>query len=265
MREAFFDDILRLIQIRRLVGRIAFFFLLAMLLALLDGCIVKVRQPLNLFYVIIGETIAIDGSLEKKVPDHNLLTYRSSSPFLNLQIDAVQKGYWFGGNMWIGRLTANQGIVPGEYEINVFDKNTGEKLHPVPIRIIVYNSKDDLNKSSLSVIQRNLNISPWLTALLILPISACFIAFSYLLSNKIERIMKRHSMAEIYMKVPDKEGSLFIRFELGSKDNLNEGDKVQVFDGNLGYLGDAVVVEVDKKDSTAKTYLGLESSYVKKA
>ncbi|MFQ3573657.1 MAG: hypothetical protein SNJ53_03385 [Thermodesulfovibrionales bacterium] len=265
MKEAFFEEILGLIRFRRFIGRVAFFFLFTILLSILDGCIVKVRQPLNLFYIIVGETIAVDGSLEKKVDSHHSLMYTSSSPLLNLRIEAVQKGYWFGGNMWIGKLTASQGITPGEYEIHVFDKNTGERLHPLPIRIIVHKSKEDLNRSSLSVIQRNLNISPWIAALILLPMCLFFVGLSYLLSNKIERIMKRHHMAEIYMKVPDKEGSLFIRFELGRQDGLSEGDKVQIFDGNLELLGDAVVVETDKKDSTAKTYLGVECSYAKKA
>ncbi|MCX8027473.1 MAG: hypothetical protein N3A62_06440 [Thermodesulfovibrionales bacterium] len=265
MDKAFFDEILKLIKLRRFIGRVAFLVLMAVLLSLLDGCIVKVRQPLNLFYIIVGETIPIDGSLEKRVEDHKLLTYTSTSPMLNLEIEAVQRGYWFGGNMWIGKLTALKGIKTGEYEINVFDKRTNEKLHPVPIRIIVYNNKEELNKASLSVIQRNLNISPWIAALLLLPICIVFVGISFLMSNKIENLMKKYSMAEIYMKVPDKEGALFVRFELGKQDGLNEGDKVQIFDADLNPLGEAVVVETDKKDSTAKTYLGIESSYVKKA
>jgi len=33
------------------------------------------------------------------------LTYSSSSELIQLSIDSIQKGFWFGENMWQGRLT----------------------------------------------------------------------------------------------------------------------------------------------------------------
>src|SRR5271157_454835 len=102
---------------RDLFGWAAAAFCLLAFLALIDGLIGQWREPANLIKLLPGMTTEIDGPLQEEVPGIQALTYFSDSKDLKLTFASVHKGYFLGGNLWQGQVTASPRILPREYHL----------------------------------------------------------------------------------------------------------------------------------------------------
>lgn len=138
----------------------ALFFLLAFL-ALLDGLIGQFREPANLIKLLPGLTAEIDGPLEEEVPGVQELTYFSDSDFLTLSFATVHKGYFLGGNLWRGQITASPSLQPGEYHLTVASRKSTSPVATLGFRIMVFPDPLSLQRSSKSLIRRHIGMSPW--------------------------------------------------------------------------------------------------------
>ena len=132
----------------------ALFFLLAFL-ALLDGLIGQFREPANLIKLLPGLTAEIDGPLEEEVPGVQELTYFSDSDFLTLSFASVHKGYFLGGNLWRGQITASPRLLPGEYHLTVASRKSTSPVATLAFRILVFPDPLSLQRSSKSLIRRH--------------------------------------------------------------------------------------------------------------
>ena len=63
-------------------------------------------KPANLIKLLPGLTKEIDGPLQEEVPGVQELTYFCDSKDLKLSFATVHKGYFLGGNLWRGQITA---------------------------------------------------------------------------------------------------------------------------------------------------------------
>ena len=143
-------------------------FLLAFL-ALLDGLIGQFREPANLIKLLPGLTAEIDGPLEEEVPGVQELTYFSDSDLLTLSFATVHKGYFLGGNLWRGQITANPRLRPGEYHLTVASRKSISPVATLAFRIMVFSDPLSLQRSSKSLIRRHIGRSPWGAAAACLP------------------------------------------------------------------------------------------------
>ena len=227
----------------------ALFFLLAFL-ALLDGLIGQFREPANLIKLLPGMTAEIDGPLEEEVPGVQDLTYFSDSDFLTLSFATVHKGYFLGGNLWRGQITASPRILPGEYHLTVAPRRSTSPEASLGFRILVFPDPLSLQLSSMSLIRRYTGISPWAAAGLCLPgILLAFGALFYL-STQRDRLLAQKGRAEIY-RVIKRDGSFEVHFALGTAHGVQPGLELRVYNPQGKEVGLARVEAVTPADAIA--------------
>ena len=88
------------------------------------------------------------------------LTYRSSSHLIQLSLDSLEKGFWFGERMWRGKLTISPHIGEGEYRLVVGIKGKKTQKPPLVFLIRVHKDYVSYRQSFKSLLRRYLDISP---------------------------------------------------------------------------------------------------------
>src|SRR5512140_2002440 len=123
---------------RDLAGWAAAAFCLLAFLALLDGLIGQWREPANLIKLLPGMTAEIDGPLQEEVAGIQELTSFSDSKDLKLTFATVHKGYFLGGLLWQGQITAGPHMPPGEYHLTVVPSWSTSPQASLGFRIMVF-------------------------------------------------------------------------------------------------------------------------------
>jgi len=234
----------------------ALFFLLAFL-ALLDGLIGQFREPANLIKLLPGLTAEIDGPLEEEVPGVQELTYFSDSDFLTLSFASVHKGYFLGGNLWRGQISASSRILPGEYHLTVAPRRSTSPVATLAFRILIFPDPLSLQLSSKSLIRRHLGLSPWGAAAACLPGILLTFGIVFRLSQKRDRLLAQRGLAEIY-RVIKKDGGFEIHFGLGTEHGVYPGLQLRVHNPQGKAVGLARVEEAAPTDAIALVTLDQE-------
>lgn len=235
---------------RSLLGKGAAALCLLMFLAVLDGLVARFREPANIFKVLPGTAVEINGPLVEEVKNVQELTYEAGSPFLHLEFLALHKGYFLGGDMWRGKLTADKQITPGEYELRVLTPGWAALKPLPPFRILVYADEGRLKRSAPSLVLRFTGFSPWAVAPAILCLVLAAFGGVFLLSHKMEALLAQRGKAVIY-RVLRLEGGREIRFGLGTAHGVHPGDRVAVCDGQGRQVAGAEVQEASTTDAWA--------------
>ena len=235
---------------RRIGGRVGAFLCVLLVLVLLDALLGQFRKPFNVYQVLPGETVEVNGPLDEKVQGVQDLTYEAASPELTLTIEVVHRGYWLGGEMWRGRLKVSPQIQPGKYHLTVKVKNKTYPSPPLALVIKVHPDQISRQRSSLSLIERHTGLSPWRLALgMLLGVALAFGAV-FMLSMQMDTLLAQEGQAEIY-RVKAQEGYWEISFGLGAQHGLQPGDAVTIMDETGQTLGSGEVREVSPKDAVA--------------
>ena len=235
---------------RDLCGWVAAGFCLLAFLALLDGLVGQWREPANLIKLLPGMTTEIDGPLQEEVPGVQELTYFSDSNDLKLSFATVHKGYFLGGNLWQGQVTASPRILPREYHLTVAPRRSTSKEASLGFRIEVFPDRLSLQQSSKSIIRRYSGFSPWAEAAVCLPgILLAFGAVFYL-TVKLDRFLAQKGQAEIY-RVIKRDGSFEVHFGLGTEHGVEPGLEFQVYNPRGKSVGLARVEKATPKDAIA--------------
>jgi hypothetical protein len=202
-------------------------FCVIALLALVDGLLVHFREPANLVKVLPGASVEINGELTDEANGVQDLTFTSSSEQLQVNFEAIHKGYFLGGDMWRGRLVVGPDIAPGEYSLAVLSRKTASARKAPAFRIVVFPSALSLQKSSASCIRRWFGVSAFVVPLGCLP--GILLAFGavYLLSEKKEALLAASGQAEVYRVTRGDEG-YEIRFALGTPHGMSPGVTVTI-------------------------------------
>ena len=153
----------------KLAGWLATALCLLALFLLLDGIIAGFREPANVIKLLPGMSVEINGELHEEVQSVQDLTPLSDSDELRLTVAALHKGYFMGGDMWQGRITAGSHIQPGEYYLNVVPRTSTSPRATPAFRIVVFPDPLSLQRSSKSLIRFYTGISPWGGAAACLP------------------------------------------------------------------------------------------------
>jgi len=237
-------------QRRNLAGWAGALFFLLAFLALMDGLIGQFREPANLIKLLPGLTAEIDGPLQEEVPGVQDLTYFSDSEDLQLTLATVHKGYFLGGNLWRGQVTASPRILPGEYHLTVVPRRSTSKEATLAFRIMVFADPFSLQLSSKSLIRRYTGISPWGAAALCLPGIILAFGLVFYLSQQLDRLMAQQGRAEIY-RVIKRDGAFEIHFGLGTDQGVQPGQELQVYDSQAQAVGLARVESAAPGDAVA--------------
>ena len=234
---------------RRALGKITAVFCILLSLSIIDAVIAGFRQSANVFDLLPGTTVEINGILMGKVKSAREITWTGNSNHILLTIDSIQKGHWFGDNMWQGRLTIDPDIMAGEYSLTVGLE--GVKMQkPDKFLIRVYKDYAGYRQSFKSLIKRYLNISPWILAAVFSTFVVSAFGYIFFLSGKIEQLMARQGKAVVY-RVKKGDAGCEVAFSLGARNGIRENTCFTLFNEEGKPVGTAVVHNVSDTDSLA--------------
>lgn len=242
---------------RKLLGKLAALFIVLVLVSLLDSCFARFRQPINVMNVLPGTSMKINGPLDEKVKGVKELTYMSSSDVIQLSLDRVYSGFWFGGVEWSGLLTVSSHAQPGEYRLIVTPKVRTSQKPPVMFLINVHQDNISLRQSSKSFITRHFGISPWWVMALFFSLTVLASLNVFLLSKKIEKLMAKGGQAEVYWMRAGVAG-IEVAFGLGKKHGVQPGSRLTLLNEKGKPVGTVVAHTVTETDSVATA--GYDSS-----
>lgn len=237
-------------QTRQLLGKAGAVLCTLLFLTVLDGLIAQFRQGPYLLKMLPGETVEIDGPVRGEIKDLQELEYNSNTKHLTLSVQALHKGYFMGGDMWRGQLTAGRSLAPGEYRLTVSVKGTPPEQAPPPFSVLVYANAQTRLRNSPSLIQRHTGYSPFIAAAALVPFVLLAFGLVFHLSQRREALLRQQGQGEIYRLVRDETGWT-IRFGLGAAQGLTPGARLVVLDKAGRTVGAAEVKEVGEKDSWA--------------
>jgi hypothetical protein len=240
-------------------GRTGTLLCVLLLLAILDALVARFREPLNHFSCLPGSRIAVNGPLAEKINDPRELTYRVNSKDIQLVFEAVQTGYWLGGNMWNGTLLIGPGIQPGGYQLTVHSKIGTRKSSPSLFEIKVVKDLTSYHHQSKSFIERSLEINPWKIVLFLIPFILLTFGIVFYLSHRAENLLAEQGKAEVY-RVTKGETGYQIFFGLGKNHGIQAGHRLTVIDNQGREVGSIIVQEVFEGHSTARLDSGLNVS-----
>jgi len=244
----------KLIRTRSAVGKITALFCILLSLSILDTVIAGFRESANVFDLLPGTTVEINGTLTGKVENTRGITWTGSSNHILLTIDSIEKGYWFGNNMWQGRLTIDPDIKAGEYSLTVGLEDVNVKK-PGKFLIRVYKDYASYRQSFKSLIKRYLDVSPWIMAAVFATFVVSAFGYTFLLSGKIEQLMAEHGRAVVY-RVKNSEQGCELSFSLGARNGIRENSCFTLFNDEGIAVGTAVVHNVSDTDSLATAGAG---------
>lgn len=237
-------------KLRKFARRMGAIFFILVFVTILDGCIAKFREPINVFNILPGQSIKVDGPLDSKIKNTKELTYTSTSDNVRLSFDAIQTRFWLGGNMWIGTVTTNKLIQPGEYDVTVYPRGETDIKKKFIFRIKVFKDYESYRQSFKSIIKRYLDFSPWWILLFCLPLGALTVGIVWYLSQRFEELLAREGKAEIYRIIRGDNGCE-ISFGLGTKHGVQPGTRLSLLNESGRPVGSAVVQKVSETDSLA--------------
>ncbi len=244
---------LTLDQVNRLrngLGKCGALCCIVFLLAVVDGLVVGFREPANLFRLLGGESVAVNGYLKEDVTDLAQLTYKSPSDGIGVTFEVIHSGFWLGGKMWRGLLTVSPEQEKGEYLVAVHPRNDPSPKASTLLLVRVYPDAESMRRDAKSFIQRTLNVSPWLVFTCFFPLALLSFFLVFLLSQRRERLMREIGMADIYY-VARGASAWEISFSLGTQHGVEPGSRLNVLDKDGLRVGEAVVIESTTTDSTA--------------
>ncbi|MCU0584708.1 MAG: hypothetical protein MUC46_01395 [Desulfobacterales bacterium] len=235
---------------RKNLGRIGALIFILFFGSVLDSCVARFREPLFTVHLLPGTSELVEGQVDHDLKELSQLRVESSHDAVQLTIDRFQPGYWLGGNMWIGAISAATAAPHGTYELLVFALDKPRKAPVAAFRAIVYPDEAALRASYLSLIRRAFDVAPGRVALALVPALALVLGLMYLLGRRMERLLAELGRAEVFM-VKAAPGGYDLYFGLGRRHGVEEGMMVQVVAENDRLICDAVVRQVYEDNAVA--------------
>lgn len=243
-------DMDKLIRARSAVGKITALFCILFSLSIIDAVIAGFRQSANVFDLLPGTTVEINGIIPGKVKSAREITWTGNSNHILLTIDSIQKGHWFGDNMWQGRLTIDPDIMAGEYSLKVGLEDM-KMQKPGEFLIRVYKDYAGYRQSFKSLIKRYLDISPWVLAAAFSTFFVPAFVYIFFLSGKIEQLMAKQGKAVIY-RVKKGDDGFEVSFSLGTAHGIRTDTSLALLNEEGKPAGTVVVHNVSETDSVAR-------------
>jgi hypothetical protein len=235
---------------RKALGRVGALVFLVFFASVLDSCVARFREPLFTVHLLPGASELVEGQVDHDLKDLSLLRVDTSNENIQLKIDRFQPGYWLGGNMWIGSISAAVDAAAGTYDLRVFVVNKPLETPVAAFRAHVYPDYAALRQSFLSVIRRTFDVTPGAVALACIPILGMVLGVIYLLGRRVERLLEGRGRAEVFM-VKAAPGGVEVYFGLGRRHGVETGMTVQIWTEGGQPICEAVVQRMDDRNAMA--------------
>lgn len=243
-------ELKKIIFWRTWAARLAALFCGVAVLGLLDGLVAQLRTPANLIQTLPGASVPLDGPAPEVVQVPGDLTSKDDTrrpEAFQLKVTDIHRGYFLGTHRWRGTLTVSPDLPPGHYALAVFAARNPSQGGMV-FRVVVHPDEGSLRRSSPSLLQSLLDLSPWKFTLAWVPLILAAFALVFLLSQRLEGLLAQQGMAEIY-RVVRKEGFLEVAFGLGTDHGVAPGQRLKVLGPDQSLVGEVEVRESSATDS----------------
>jgi hypothetical protein len=218
--------------------------------SILDTCVARFREPLFTVNLLPGGSEPVEGQLDHNVKELPQMRIETQDARVRLRIDKLQSGFWFGGSMWIGEISAAGDTAAGTYDIQVFALDPPSAKPVAAFRAVVYPDHAALRENSFSVIQRALDIRPWMVAAVCLPALGIVLCLMFVLSRRVEQLLADLGRAEIF-HVKKADAGFEVWFGLGERHGVEPGARVNICAEDGQPICDAVVQHVDTENGMA--------------
>jgi hypothetical protein len=235
---------------RRLAGRMAALFCILFFLSVVDGLILRIKQSPDDLRIVPGDSVKVNGPAREDTRDVSELEYTATNQLIQLSFQAVHTGYWLGGRMWRGVLTAGEKIAPGEYGVAVRIKGEPSEKLATTFRVTIFKDAASLQRSSDSVVQRYTGLSPWWIAVPCVAVALLLFGVVYLCSQRREKFLRQEGKAEIY-RISRTDAGSEISFGLGTEHGVQSGSRLKLLDADGIPIGVVKVEVAYESDSTA--------------
>jgi len=235
---------------RKHLGKVGAAVLIVFFASVLDSCVARFREPLFTVHLLPGASELVEGQLDHEIKDLALLRVETADEDVQLEILRRQHGYWLGGNMWVGTISAAPDATAGTYDLKVFAANQPPETPVAAFRAIVYPDPAALQQSHLSLIRRIFDIAPWMVAIACIPALAAVMGLIYFFSQTTQHLLVAQGKAEVFL-VKIVGGTTEVYFGLGRRHGVAPGMRVHLFAENGQAVCDAVVRQVDAENSMA--------------
>lgn len=251
----------QLIRVR--LGRFSALCMILAALGVIDALSALMQQDFNRFDLIPGEVEPVTGPMPPDTKDISDLRVYLKSGDIKLIPEGVYKGFWFGGQMWKGRLEVAPSAKPGEYRVSVLNENEDpdalvesqptSKTHPsLSYKLVVWANDNERQHGSNSLIIRHLGIRPFYFALFFVLWGIIIGGISWLWTQKTYRILASENRSTVHMvrKIP--EGGIEIAFYV-EKDSSNlcrqfeKGHPVTILNSRWQKIAEGKVESCDNK------------------
>ena len=238
------------LRLRKRLGQACALIVILFFAAVLDSCVARFREPLFTVHLLPGASELVEGQVDHDMKDLSLLRVETSHASVQLQIKRFQHGFWLGGNMWVGAISAAADAAAGTYDLRVFAPKQPPQTPVAAFQAIVYPDYAALRRSFLSVIRRNFDVAPGMVAVAFLPALALLLGFFFLLGRRIERLMAEQGQAEVFL-VKTIPGGIELYFGLGRRHGVAPGMRVDICSEDGQSICAAVVRQADTDNAMA--------------
>ncbi len=240
------------IRVREHLGKISAAIIVLFFASLLDSCVARFRAPLFTVHLLPGTSEQVDGQLDNDIKNLSELHIENPGAGVQLKIDRLQSGFWFGGNMWVGSIGAASDATTGTFDLRVFRRDQPFKTPVAAFRAIVYPDYKALQRSFFSIIQRSFNVEPGMVAMGCIPALGLVLGLIYLFGRKEESLLADQGRAEIFLMKPAVDG-IDLYFAMGKRHGLTTGMRVSICASDGQFISDAEVRAVYDRNAMAFT------------
>ncbi|MCX7823609.1 MAG: hypothetical protein N2260_09255 [Syntrophobacterales bacterium] len=241
---------LSLLKKRKRLGILCAFCCIVLFVSLLDGLLARFRQNPHEFHVLPGSEIPVMGPLPHDIKNLELLKV-SIHPDngVGFAFVGTQSGYWLGGTFWRALVEVPKRVPEGKYIITVSAPFPYDKKPLGVFTIWVHENPRAIQKTSLSLFRRYLGLNPWFIFSATFGIVFLLGGWLFLVSSRMEKILKEEGIGEIYRVLVDKEQNrTYVLFSIGKNSGISEKDSLEVIDTNGKVVASVEVKELFEND-----------------
>jgi hypothetical protein len=240
---------------RKISGRLNALLLLAVVLAILDGFSAQIQEEFNQIDLIAGQGRTVNGPMPRMAAALRELTVDLSSDALTLKLEDTYTGFWMGGSMWKGELSAAPGSPSGRHTLAVRGPGEAEAVPALAFKLRVWATDAEQRAASPSLVRRLLGPQPFVLAAWLLPCALLGGLLHFVGSQKLEAALAREGKAEVYVLKADPEG-LLLTFGLGAAQGVEPGGEALILDDTGNPAAAALIRDVRPGSATALAPVG---------
>lgn len=269
----------------RLMGKLSACIFLLAALALIDGLQTLMRHEFNQISLIPGETVIMSGMMPRNATSHSeLVVEMEGLSGLTFTPTDSFKGFWMGGQMWRGELTASAATEPGQGTLTVVDMVPLKKVGKTVLRdedsprgqlpaptgngteepagegaeailgqnpilvysVVIWPTAADLQAAEHSFIRRFTGLAPFACAAVAAGFALLLGIANFIFFAKAEARLASHCVYFIHGIKTQADGALHASFAHAGQNRFAAGDPVILYDTRWREQGCGVIVNKDR-------------------